>query len=111
MISIRNNAFVNVSFNKYGLLTATKNEYINTRIFIENNYFESIASDDIRDQDNISVEYIEKLRIEKMANISRQQDSQIFMFQNLHLPNDYNDYQQIDYLAVNNNSESSINES
>lgn len=44
MVSIRNNAFVNVSFNKYGLLTATKNEYINTRIFIENNYFESIAS-------------------------------------------------------------------
>jgi hypothetical protein len=46
-----------------------------------------------------------------MANMSRQQDSQIFMFQNLHLPNDYNDYQQIDYLAVNNNSESSIYES
>jgi hypothetical protein len=44
MISIRNNAFVNVSFNKYGLLTSTKNEYINTQIFIENNYFENIAS-------------------------------------------------------------------
>lgn len=33
------------------------------------------------------------------------------MFQNLHLPNDYNDYQQIDYLEVNDKRESSINES
>jgi len=33
------------------------------------------------------------------------------MFQNLHLPNDYNDYQQIDYLEVNDKRESSIHES
>jgi|APCry1669189241_1035207.scaffolds.fasta_scaffold208905_1 hypothetical protein len=32
--------------------------------------FESIGSDDIHDQDNFSVEYIEKLRIEKMEKIS-----------------------------------------
>jgi hypothetical protein len=33
------------------------------------------------------------------------------MFQNLHLPNDYNDYQQIDYLEVDDKRESSIHES
>ena len=46
-----------------------------------------------------------------MEKISEKQESQIFMFQNLHLPNDYNDYQQIDYHDVNNKSESSIHES
>ncbi len=33
------------------------------------------------------------------------------MFQNLHFPNDYNDYQQIDYLEVDDKRESSIHES
>ncbi len=35
---------MNVSFNKFGLLQFTKNLYINAQIYIENNYFENIAS-------------------------------------------------------------------
>lgn len=35
-------------------------------------HYESIASFDIPDQDNYSVEYIEKLRIEKMEKVSEQ---------------------------------------
>jgi len=38
-IIIRNNFYVNVTFKKFGLLQGIKNEYINSEIIVENNYF------------------------------------------------------------------------